>query len=422
MNVKQFLQNQLTWHEKKGFPHKKTEGWGHFPFQKILKTGYVFSEFPKEKSAISSIYSDPIVLKVHNGIPALPEKPVGFSVLSWKDILRGKQRLPAEIKNFISQALQSKREGLCPLNNALALNGLILVVEKNLKTPLEIQYSYNTPAETQAESGADNLRNFIFLRDNSQAQIMETFYGNSPKNVPILLNLQTDVFVGKKASLEFIRLDQGKEKDAFFSHFFCELSAEAKANLFTLSLHSGTSRFLTHLFQQEKSLSEILGLSILGGGRHTEHQVTAEHLGEEGRSHQFYQSLLFQSARHVFRGMTRIEKAAQETEARQLNRNLILGDRALAVSAPELDIKADDVKASHGSSTSSLEENRSLLFYLQSRGIKPRQALNLILSSLIKETFSPLSPNSQQILETLVWNHLQSLEPSFIENKSGVSK
>ena len=420
-NMERFLKSQLAWHEEKGFPHRKTEGWRHFPFQKILKAGYVLETFPewKEKATVSTLYPNAIVLKMQNGRPILPEKPEGFSVVSWQDALKGKENLPSEIKTFVFQALQNKREGLCPLNNALALNGLVIVVEEKLKRPLEIQYSYHTPTEKQEKSAADNLRNFIFLQENAQAQIMEIFYGSGLKNFPILLNLQTDAFVGKKAHLEFIRLDRGEEKNTFFNHFFCELSPEAKAHLFTLSLRSGTSRFLTHLFQQEKSVSEIRGLSILGGGRHTEHQVTTEHLGEKGMSHQFYQSLLFQSARHVFRGMTRIEKPAQKTEAQQLNRNLILGDRALAVSAPELDIKADDVKACHGSSTSSLEENRALLFYLQSRGITPRQALSLILSSLIKETFSPLKPNTQQVLETLIWDHLQSLEPSFVENKPG---
>ena len=419
-DIEQSLKNQLAWHEAKGFPHKKMEGWRHFPFQKILKAGYVLEKFSKEKakSAATAIYPDSIVLKIHNGIPILPEKSEGISVIPWGKVLKGKEALPQEIKSFISQTLRNQREGLCPLNNALALNGLILIIEDKLKKPLEIQYSYHAEQKKQEQSTADNLRNFIFLRENTQAQITETFFGSGRKNSPILLNLQTDVFVEKKARLEFIQLDQGEEKDAFFSHFFCELSPEAKAHLFTLSQHSGMSRFLTHFFQQKKSVSEIRGLSILGGRRHTEHQVTAEHLGEEGMSHQFYQSLLFQSARQIFRGMTRIAKPAQKTEARQLNRNLILGERALAVSAPELDIKADDVKASHGSSTSSLEENRTLLFYLQSRGINPRQALNLILSSLIKETFSPLNPSSGKVLETLVWNHLQSLEPSFIENKS----
>ena len=420
MNVEQFFKSQLTWHEEKGFPHRKTEGWRHFPFQKVLKAGYTFSEFPdeKEQSAAVSIYPNSIVLKVQNGVPVLPEKSEGFSVFSWKEALKGKKVLPPQIKDFVFQSLQNKREGLCSLNNALAFNGLIIVVEKSLPQPLEIQYSYHS---SQEKSPADNLRNFIFLQKNARVQVLETFYGSVSENSSVLLNLQTDVSIEKKASLEFICLDQGKEKDAFFNHFYCKMSAEAKANLFTLSLQSGTSRFLTHLLQKEKSISEIRGLSLLGGGKHTEHQVTAEHLGKEGRSHQFYQSLLFQSARHIFKGMTRIKKAAQKTEAQQLNRNLILGERALAVSAPELDIKADDVKANHGSSTASLEENHALLFYLQSRGIKTPQALNLLLSSLIKETFSPLSPNTRRVLEPLIQDHLRFLQPSLIKNSTGLS-
>lgn len=419
VNVQQFLKSQLKWHEEIGFPHKKMEEWRHFPFQKILKAGYVFSEFPdeKEQNVTSSVYPNSVVLKIQNGIPILPKKQEGFSVFNWKDMLKGKDFLPPKIKGFIFQSLQNKRKGLCPLNNALALNGLIIIVEKKLKRPLEIQYSYTSMENPLA----DNLRNFIFLKENTEAQIMESFYGSDSKDSSVLLNMQTDAYIEEKARLEFICLDQGQEKDTFFNHFFCEMSPEARANLFTLSLQSGTGRFLTHLFQKEKSISEIRGLSLLGGGRHAEHQVTAEHLGEEGMSHQFYQSLLFQSARHVFKGMIRIKKSAQKTETQQLNRNLILGERALAVSAPELDIKADDVKAHHGSSTSSLEENRSLLFYLQSRGIKTSQALNLLLSSLIKETFSPLSLNARQVLEPLIQDHLQFLQPSFIKSSSDLS-
>ena len=412
-DVEQFLQTQLKRHEEKGFPHKKLEEWRYFPFQKIQKAGYIFSDFPeqKEKLKIPPLHPSAIIVKIQNGIPVLPKISKGFSVFSWKEVLEGKKDLPPEIKSFVFKSMESQREGLCPLNNALGLNGLVILITKPLKQPLEIHYSYHTP---QDQSSADNLRNFIFLQEKCQAQIIETFYGNeSPESSSVLLNLQTDAFIGKEACLEFIRLDQGQEKDTYLNHFFCEMSPKAKASLFTLSLQSGTSRFLTHLFQKEKSVSEIHGLSLLGDGKYTDHQVTAEHLGEEGISRQFYQSLLFQSARHIFKGMTRIEKPAQKTDAQQLNRNLILGERAVAVSAPELDIKADDVKACHGSSTSSLEENRALLFYLQSRGIQLSYALNLLLSSMIKEAFPPLDFNTSPLLETLTLNHLQSLQPSF---------
>lgn len=412
--AEEFLKKQADWHEKKGFPHRKVEGWRYFPFQKILNTGYVLSAFSNqmEEKPFPPIHSNSVVLRIQNGIPSFPEKISGFSVFNWKEVLQGSPILPKEIKNSIFQSLQKERGGLCPFNNALALNGLVIVVEESLKQPLEIQYVYSSLEE---KPSADNLRNFIFLRDQTEAQVTEVFYGSTlSEPSAFLFNLQTDCFVGKGASLEFVRLDQGGEKDSYLNHFFCELSAEAKACLFTLSLRSGTSRYLTHLFQKEKSISEIRGLSILEGTKHTEHQVTAEHLEEGGESHQFFQSLLFQSARHIFNGMTRITKPAQKTDARQLNRNLILGEKALTVSAPELDIKADDVKAQHGSSTSSLEESRALLFYLQSRGIGLSQALNLILSSFIKETFSPLEKKTRNLLESLTLDHLKSIQPSLI--------
>ena len=114
-DLEPFLKNQIKWHEEKGFPHKKTEGWRHFPFQKILKAGYVLEKFPEEaEKPADSHCPDALVLKVQNGRPILPEKPEGFFALPWGDVLKGKEILPPEIKSFVFSGPSAQKRGPLP--------------------------------------------------------------------------------------------------------------------------------------------------------------------------------------------------------------------------------------------------------------------------------------------------------------------
>ena len=379
---------------QKGLPHHKTEGWKHFPFTRIDKLNYIFSE---DKEAPVQTYPSlnkegMVTLRVINGKLQTPVETQGFSVFHWKDILSDKVKLDSEIKQRINQALTKDRNSLCYLNNALSLNGLILVVEENLKKPLDIQYIHSLDEEGYRGL---NLRSFIFVRKGCKAQVLESFYGSkhSAKNKNLLVNLQTDGFLESYSSLHYVRLDQGEDKDVQFNQFFGHLEAHSKIYSVTLSLNSEVNRYLTEISQKEHSESCVKGLSILNNKKYTNHKVSISHLAESSKSSQWYQSLLFHSAQHIFNGKIHIAREAQKTDAQQLNKNYLLGDKAYAVSCPELQVLADDVKASHGAFISSLEENRDMFFYLQARGLSKLQALNLILSSLVKEAFSVLDEN-----------------------------
>ena len=215
--------------------------------------------------------------------------------------------------------------------------------------------------------------------------------------------------------MEHIRLDQTGDQDAIINHLFAELGKESKACFFSLSLNAGIARWHSGLSQEEKSASEIRGLSLLEGKKHSDHKVAVKHTGIEGLSRQLYKSFLFDSARQIFQGFISIEKQAQKSDTSQLSKNFLFGKRALAVAFPELDISADDVKASHGATVSPFAENRDLIFYLKSRGIDQLQAFHLVLSGLIKEVFSCLQPNTQSALKIVLEKKLNSIEHSMEE-------
>ena len=408
-DVGEFIKKQGDSCRELNFFNSKTQDWRYFPLQKLKKAGYILPEktslFSKKVSSDSLFYSDAIVLNIKD-LP-FSSKKEGISVLSWNDILQEKQSLDPHIKEKIFQSLKKKKENLCYLNNVLAFNGFILIIEKSLEKPIEIQYSFENLKEKHQ---IENLRSFIFVNKGCKAQVTEIFCGSKTekkdKENSLFFNLQTDCFIEEKGRLEYIRLDQGQSKDVQFNHLFCDLEKQAQGSFFTLNLNSGISRYSTSVLQKQESSCEVKGLSFLKEKKHSSHKVIVRHLEEKGFSRQYYQSILLDSAQHIFNGVIQIDKKAQKVDSHQLNKNLILGDKAFSVSSPKLSIEADDVKACHGSTTSSLNENKALLFYLKSRGLDSFEALHLLLSSFMREPFSSLNTDTQKLIENLLFNHL----------------
>ena len=423
------LENHMLYYQETGLPHRKQEGWRYFPFERVLKAGYQFLESSGVKELTFSgkerppVVKNSTVLPIKNGRVSNGFKMEGLKVLSWREFLKGESGLKKGWTEKMLEILSQKRDSLASLNNLFSREGLILLIEKNLKTPLEIQFLQ----ETFSEQKGLPFRLFIFIRENCRADILETFYGSASEDVGVALNgstpsvegdseslkksfllhLQTDCLLEKKSSLNYIRLDQGHEKDVLLNQFFGSMDEESEGCFLTVSLHSGLSRYETYLKQNRKSRSEVRGLSLVDKRRLTEHRVCVSHLEEEGFSNQLYQSLVFDSAKHIFHGLIHIARKAQKTEAYQLNRNLLLGEKAFSVSCPELNVLADDVQAQHGASVSSLEESREIIFYLQSRGLSYKKSLELVLSDAVWRLLSIMGENIKSALLSLVLNSLK---------------
>ncbi len=390
------------------FFSKKKESWRHFPFQKMMRQNFVFEavKLPLAKKSLSPVNPSSLVISVQNGEP-FPSfsKEKDILLCPWRDFYSSQTKLESSVRGKIHSTLKKQRNPFCHLSNAFYPHGWILIIRKNLKQPLEIHYTQNSLKNSQAL----NLRNFIFLENNAQAQIVELFYSR-PDKKPLFLNMQTDSYIGDKAQLEHIRTDQMGEQDMLINQLFAHLSPGAKACFFSLSLNASISRWLSAVDQAEKSSSEVNGLSLLEGSQYADHNVTATLQGEKGKSRQIYKSFLLDSARQIFQSSVSIQKKAQQSDTEQLSQNFLFGHRAMAVAFPELDISADNVQARHGATVSPSTESQELAFYLQSRGIDPFKAFNLILSSLMKETFSGLQTQNQKTIQELIQKKISSIK------------
>ena len=135
--------------------------------------------------------------------------------------------------------------------------------------------------------------------------------------------------------------------------------------------------------------TEIYALANLHGDDHITAETHVTHAVGGGVSNQLIKFVLDDNARGRFIGDLKIAPDAQQTEAHQTNRNLLLSDTAEMRTQPQLEIYADDVKATHGASTGQLDE--SALFYMQQRGIDKQKARQLLVNAFMKEIIETIS-------------------------------
>ena len=192
-------------------------------------------------------------------------------------------------------------------------------------------------------------------------------------------------------------------------HIVQEAGSRVKIHVINLSPVTGnpspvTLNHITIEQTGEGCQTEIYGLAYLHGDESVTTETHVKHAVGGGTSHQLIKFVLDDNARGRFIGDLKIAPDAQQTEAHQTNRNLLLSDSAEMRTQPQLEIYADDVKATHGASTGQLDE--SALFYMQQRGIDKQKARQLLVNAFMKEVIEAISDQYSAIRDEIT----QSIE------------
>jgi Fe-S cluster assembly protein SufD len=225
-------------------------------------------------------------------------------------------------------------------------------------------------------------RTLIVAGSASEAQIAHTFVG-APGELHFT-NAVTEVSVGDGATLD-LYTDQ-RENDAAYHiatmHAQVERAATFRTRTITLGgklLRNDTVAVLTG----EGAHSTIDGCYLVDGERLIDNHTTIDHATPHCTSHELYKGILDGRARAVFNGRIIVRLDAQKTDSKQSNRALLLSDEAQINSNPQLEIFADDVKCTHGAAIGQLDEEA--LFYLEARGLTPRDARDLLIHAYAGE-------------------------------------
>ena len=213
-------------------------------------------------------------------------------------------------------------------------------------------------------------------------------YASAGGEEPALSNGAVELFVGQGANVHYVSLQNWARNMLHFNTIRSSAGRDAVINSLVVSLGSELSRTNVEAgLAAPGSDSEMLGLYFADSNQVLDHHTLQDHLAPNAHSDLLYKGALRDESLAVFSGLIRVEPGAQKTDAYQTNRNLILGtDEAMAVSLPNLEIMADDVKCSHGSTTGQVDDVE--LFYLMSRGIPRHEAEKLVVFGFFGEVTS----------------------------------
>ncbi|HEY8964768.1 MAG TPA: Fe-S cluster assembly protein SufD [Alphaproteobacteria bacterium] len=248
-------------------------------------------------------------------------------------------------------------------------------------------------------------RSVIELLPNMQATIIEQWIGTGTGVVHTNHAWQIGVAAG--ASLKHIRLQNDRIDRAMLSSTHVRLGRDANYNNVFLSAGAATSRqeFWIELHEQGANAT-VHGAQLMTGKQVMDTTILIEHQAPHCTSNQTIRNVLDGQARGVFQGKVHVHQPAQKTDGYQLCNSIMLSPTAEMNTKPELEIYADDVKCSHGTTTGRLDENA--LFYMQSRGIPAIEARKLLLAAFVGAVFDGVEEDIQTVMQNQAEGWLQA--------------
>jgi Fe-S cluster assembly protein SufD len=286
------------------------------------------------------------------------------------------------VKEHLFKLVPEDYDKFAALSAAAFSGGSFLYVPRGVEVEVPIQ-SYRWLDVV----GSIMPRTLVVVEEGASVTYIDE-YASADDEDPAFSNGAVELFVGEGAHLRYVSLQNWERNVLHFNTIRSSTGKDATINSLVVSLGSQLSRTNVEAgLTSSGGDSEMLGLYFADSNQVLDHHTLQDHISPNAHSDLLYKGALRDESLAVFSGLIRVEPGAQKTDAYQTNRNLILGtDDAFAVSLPNLEIMADDVKCSHGSTTGQVDEVE--LFYLMSRGIPRKEAEKLVVFGFFGEVTS----------------------------------
>ena len=290
-----------------------------------------------------------------------------------------------EVEALLATEAVPASDGKFPaLNAALWSDGVFLRIPRGVRVerPIRLSRWVSRPGT------ATFTRILIVAEELSQLSFVDEILSPDLDSVT-LANTAVELFARGGAQVQYVSLQRMGRGGFYLANQ--RTLAERDSTLDTLNVALGGSVGRVDLnarLMGPGANSDMLGLYFGDADQHFDFNTSQDHVAPNAHSDLLYKGALDGAARGVFRGIIRVHKGAQGTDAYQTNRNLILSDEAIATSLPNLEIEADDVRCSHGATVGQLDAEA--LFYLMSRGLRREQAERLVVLGFLGEVLSRL--------------------------------
>lgn len=264
------------------------------------------------------------------------------------------------------------------LNSAFATDGLLIHVTGKAAKPVSLTYVH------ASETSDAILHHCIKLEAGAELTLLE----NGPAAARFSKVMEVDIADG--AQFHHIRLQGRDHQRRAVTHIYARLGTRSEMRSFTLTANGRLTRneAVVELTGAE-GRAHLAGATVGDGDFHHDDTVFITHAAEACESRQVFKKVLMNGATGVFQGKILVKPGAQKTDGYQISQSLLLDEDSQFLAKPELEIYADDVKCSHGSTSGAIDE--TALFYLQSRGVPRQTAQALLVLAFLAEAIQEIA-------------------------------
>jgi len=358
--------------KEKGFPTLKDEKWRKTNLSRFVDSYYhpVLNTLIKE-----NIFEDACIvpdLKTKN-IYLVNGHYVGKSLeILENGVILGSLKeafikYPDLVKKYFHQLIKNSTNPIDYLNTALFTDGFFLYIPEGIEDfNLQISQKLDAPIDALV-----NTRNLIILEKDAKINIIQCDDSNEHRSH--FATFDSEVFVDKNAELNWYKYQNINNLSALFSNSFSQVAENARfyTNFFELNGKLLRNEQFSDIIGKEVEVDHY-GLYLVDKTQQFDNVIYIAHSSEGSYSNQKFKGILDDNGKGFFNGQILVKKDAQQTNAYQKNDNILLTDKAKISSQPFLEIYADDVSCSHGSTTGQLDNEA--LFYIMQRGISKRDA------------------------------------------------
>ncbi len=377
-----------------GFPSKKVERYKYTDIDELFAPNYGLNlnrleipvnpydafrcDVPNLSTSLYFVVND----MFYNRLLPKSTLPEGVVVTSLQQYAESH---PDFVGRYYARIADTKEDGITALNTMLAQDGLLVYVKKGIQVERTIQVINILRSDVDLMV---NRRVLVVLEEGASAKLL--FCDHAADDRSFLATQVIEAYVGIQASLELYCLEETHYKNTRVSNLYIEQQANSHVIHQLITLHNGITRNRTDLvFRGEGAECTLNGCVIADRQQHVDNNTLIDHQAGHCTSNELYKYVLDNQAVGAFAGRVLVRHGAQKTVSQERNQNLCATREARMFTQPMLEIYADDVKCSHGSTVGQL--NDAALFYMQQRGISLHEAKLLLQFAFVNEVIDQIS-------------------------------
>lgn len=370
--------------EKNGFPARKAEAWRHTNIRPVTSRGFALAtadlaaarpfvdEFGFGQEAIAQVVL--VDGRLETELSDLDSLPAGVVVEDLVDAAEGEHA--DVVREHLARSADVEKNPFVALNTAFLGGGVFLKVDAGIKVEKPIHVLSVSTGQTIADEPAVSYpRLLVVAGDKADFSFVETFCG--PEETVYFACPVTEIIAGEDCHIDHNKLNAEGRKGLHVATMETSIGARTQFIDHSCTIGSKLTRNDLNVHMNGEAADATLsGVVILNGDQHCDNHTLLDHQYPNCPSFELYKHVLDDNASGIFKGQIFVHQRAQKTDSKQSSRNLLLSDSAQMNSQPALEIYADDVKCTHGSTTGPLDEGS--IFYLNSRGVSSEVAKRLL--------------------------------------------